>query len=95
MSKTLPVRGACRRATWSWKFCMSLSNPSLYFWIVSSISRTIVFPSLHPVIILGAPDCTERSSVCRLTNLISLRMIFDETGTFTCLLRNLSKDSAH
>lgn len=55
----------------------------------------MVFPSLLPVIILGARDCTERSSVFRLTNLIGLRIIFDETGTFTCLLRNLSKDSAH
>jgi hypothetical protein len=30
-----------------------------------------------------------------LTKILSLRVIFDKMGTFTGLLRNLSKDSAH
>jgi hypothetical protein len=43
----------------------------------------------------GELETVQSAVALRLTNLLGLRIIFDETGTFTSLLRNLSKDSVH
>jgi hypothetical protein len=42
-----------------------------------------------------ARDGTKRNSLLRLTKALGRRIIFDKIGTFTGLLRNLSKDRVH